>query len=125
MSVLTVLVALLVLFPGLVTAMSRARKIENNLFLGISASLSAWVVTNYLVDAFSGTALLFTRITFLTITIGSLFFWDFSSFFPSRSKHLAPRNLVYPVGLIVCVIVMTPWFIPKVDIEDGVANVVP
>lgn len=124
MSILTVLVALLVLFPGIITVMNRPKETTNRLFLGLSASLSAWVLCNFLVDSFDETALLFTRLTFLSIVFGVAFFWDFTHYFPARQKHHAPRALVYLAAVLMGAVVMSPYFVPSVDLGGETAGVV-
>lgn len=118
------LVALFVLFPGIITVMNRPKETTNRLFLGLSFALSVWVLSNFLVDTFDETALLFTRITFASIVLGATFFWDFTHYFPLYHKHHIHRVLMYGVCTLVTILVFTPYFVPGVDFSKPTTGVV-
>ncbi len=124
MSLLSIIVAILVLLPGVFAWLNNSKKVENRLFLGLSLFLSLWVFFNTLVDMFDSTALLFTRLTFISITIGLVIFWDFTHNFPLKTKFIFPRILGYIIAFFLVFIALTDLFIPSVTFKDGVANVV-
>jgi signal transduction histidine kinase len=125
MSLLSVFVAFLVVLPGLLAIINNPKDRKNHLFLGISVSLSLWVFFNALVDMFDSTALFFTRLTFIAITVGIVIFWDFTHYFPKHSKSYFPRSIAYGIALAMVVIGLSDLFIPRIEYVDGLATVVP
>jgi signal transduction histidine kinase len=125
MSFISVFVAFLVLLPGLLAIANNPKDHKNYLFLGLTTSLSLWVMFNTFVDVFDSIALVLTRLTFIAISVGIVIFWDFTHHFPKKTKFYFPRPVAYGLALGMVVIELSHLFIPSIKYVDGLATVIP
>lgn len=119
-----VVVALLVL--GGITLLNSSRNLANRAFLGICSSFAFWIVANYMADANKANSLLWSRASFLAVTLGIYCFVLFARNFP-YSVDKAPfwQSITFNLSsLIVLLIECTNFFIPSVYVENQTSNVV-
>lgn len=121
-SIIAVCVANTIL--GLIVYLNSPQKVSSRYFALMCLSLSLWAGFNYLADYQLSHTLLWTRLTFFTMSFAITFLILFLNSFPQKifkSKLLWPIALM--VALIVALISLTPQFIPSVSVVGTVSNV--
>ena len=122
--IVTVCVANIIL--GLFVYLNNPQRVNTRYFALLCLSLSLWAAFNYLADFQISNTLLWTRLTFFTITFTVLFLILFLNSFPRKIIHSKLFVILTSLSaLVVAGVSLLPGFIPKVEISDSVSNVVP
>lgn len=123
---LPIVIAVLVLTPGLAVIISNRRDRASIIFVLLSLSLGTWVVANALVDEFPADALTLVRMAFFAPMWSAVLFREFVLSFPvTRKRAKATRVFNWSAAILMSVLVWTDLFIPSVEFVSGVATVVP
>lgn len=120
--IIAVCVANIVL--GLFVYLNNPHRSNTRNFALLCLSLSLWALFNYLADYQLSNTLLWTRLTFFSISYSILFLVLFLNSFPKKiikSKIFSYVSVF--IAISVSIITLLPGFIPGVDIKDGVSNV--
>lgn len=89
-------------------------------------SLAVWLIANIISDIDISRALFWVRISFMSISISLYSFLMFANRFPKPRHCSRSENLKYSIVLVIVeLIILSDWFIPRVILDGGVATVVP
>jgi signal transduction histidine kinase len=118
-------VVLLNITLGLFTLAGNPRRLANVSFASACFLLAIWTGANYLADHDVANSLLWTRVTFLSVTLALLALVLFASSFPRRFiRSTLFIGAASAVSLVMLVLESTPAFIPSVSFDGKTSNVV-
>jgi signal transduction histidine kinase len=110
---------------GIFVYLNNPQKASTRYFALLCLSLSLWTVFNYLADYQLSNTLLWTRMTFFSISYAILFLLLFLNAFPNKIIKTKAFGLVTgAVAIVTSLISLLPGFIPAVEIKDSASNVV-
>lgn len=110
---------------GIFVYLNNPQKSNTRYFALLCLSLSLWTAFNYLADYQLSNTLLWTRMTFFSISYAILFLILFLNSFPNKIiKTKAFGLFAGLIAITTSIISLLPGFIPSVEIKDSVSNVV-
>lgn len=108
-----------------IVSMQNSRNSANRYFGVICFALAGWATANYFADANLANALIWTRITFASITIALTTFVIFANRFPQRTIHARGFEAgAYCAGVVTVVLALTPYMVPSVEPAGASSTVV-
>ncbi len=123
-SVALLVIAVLILMPLFTKRGSLAT--GSGFFALLCVSAAIWLAANILSDVDISNSLFWVRVSFVSITITLYSFLMFVNRFPEprfvRPLETAVHTVIASVMLIL---ILTPWFIPRVEFENSIATVIP
>jgi hypothetical protein len=110
---------------GAFTFLNSPKQRVNQSFAVICICLGAWASANYIADNYVEFSLLWSRVSFFSVTIALIAIAVFAINFPRRIFSYPLERILIGIGIIEALVVWLPGFIPGVEVQQGVGNVVP
>jgi signal transduction histidine kinase len=125
-SLIVAIIPIFTLFTlGILFFVNGKKDINNITFAVISFALATWVLSNYLAETIPSNSLIWTRVSFMTISIALGLFFLFSTNYPvSLDLPKKARTLLITVTIFMALFVLQPAFVPRVEITPYGSNVV-
>jgi signal transduction histidine kinase len=123
--IITIIISAAILVLGTITLLNNYQKRINLIFFGLCLVVPFYVIANYLADASAGSALVWTRMTFVLPTLIMVPVVYFIDSFNVRTVNRRLVAVITGFGLIVAVLSATPLVVQDITRSNGISSVVP